>query len=161
MVNQPKKQKPKTAERLVCQNKKASHLYFIEDTSEAGLALKGTEVKSLRSGRGSLQEAYVRVRDGEVWIEGFHIPPYDQGNIHNADPVRVRKLLLHRREIDKLEQLCSRRGYTIVPLKVYFSHGKAKVLIGVARGKKAHDKRDAIRDRDQKRDLDRAMKQNR
>ncbi len=152
-------EKSKSGERLVCQNRKAGHLYFFEDTFEAGIALKGTEVKSLRAGHGSLQEAYVRMRDEEAWIEGFHIPPYEQGNIQNVDPVRIRKLLLHRREIDKLQQLCSRKGYTVVPLKVYFSRGRAKVLVGVARGKKAHDKRHAIRDRDQKRDLDRAMKQ--
>ena len=144
-------------ERTVCQNRKARHLYFIDETIEAGLALRGTEVKSLRAGHGSIQEAYARIKGGEAWLHQFNIPPYEYGNIHNVDPVRPRKLLMHRREIDRLGAAADRQGCTLVPLRVYFSHGRAKALIGVARGKKQADKRETLKQRDQQREMDRAM----
>lgn len=158
MAKKQKDGKTSTGERVVCTNRKARHLYFIDETLEAGMVLQGTEVKSLRAGKGSLQESYARIKNEEVWLHQFHIPPYEQGNIWNADPVRPRKLLLHRREIDRLEKAIERQGATLVPLKIYFSHGKVKVELGVARGKKAHDKREDIKQRDQQRDMDRAMK---
>ena len=147
-----------SGERQVCQNRKARHEFFIEMTVEAGLVLSGTEVKSLRAGQGSIQESYVQVKGGEAWVEGFHIPPYEQGNINNLEPLRRRKLLLHGREIEKLAEAVARKGYTIVPLRVYFKSGRAKMEIGLARGKKAHDKRDTIKERDQQRDMDRALR---
>lgn len=146
------------SEKLVCQNRKARHLYFIEDTVEAGLVLVGTEVKSLRLGHGSIAEAFAQIRAGEAWIHQFHIHPYEQGNRNNVDPVRPRKMLMHRSELEKLGGLATRKGYTLVPLKVYFAHGHAKVLIGLARGKKQHDKREDIKQRDIKRDMDRSMR---
>lgn len=150
---------PKTSgEKLVCQNRKARHNYFIEETLEAGLALTGTEVKSLRQGKGSLGEAYARIKGGEAWLEQFHIPPYEQGNRFNADPVRRRKLLLKRREIEKLAAAIERQGYTLVPLKVYFRGGWAKVALGLARGKKMFDKRETLKQRTQEREMDRATR---
>ncbi len=145
-------------EKLVCQNRKARHEYLIEDTLEAGLELVGTEVKSLRAGQGSIQEAFAQIKGGEAWLMQFHIPHYEQGNIHNTDPVRTRKMLLHRREIDRLSAAAAQKGYTLVPLEVYFRGGRAKVLLGLARGKKAHDKRAAIKERDVKREMDRALR---
>ncbi|HOE96640.1 MAG TPA: SsrA-binding protein SmpB [Candidatus Sumerlaeota bacterium] len=147
--------------KLVCQNRKARHEYHIEETWEAGLELRGTEVKSLRQGKGSLQEAYAQVKGGEAWLLQFHIPPYEQGNRFNVDPVRPRKLLLHRREIGKLAGAVSRQGYTLVPLRVYFRRGRAKVEIAVAKGKKLYDKREAMKERDTRRDLDRALRDRR
>lgn len=141
--------------KLVCQNRKARHLYHIEETMEAGLVLKGTEVKSLRSGQGSLQESYARPIKGEIFLDGFHIPPYDHGNIYNVDAVRSRKLLLHKSEIERLIGAVSRKGYTLVPLSVYFKKGRAKVELGVGKGKKEYDKREDIKQRDQQRDMDR------
>ncbi len=146
------------AEKMICQNRKASHLYEIEETFEAGLELKGTEVKSLRQGQGSIVEAFGQIKEGEAWIQGFNIPPYDHGNQFNVDPVRPRRLLLHKREIEKLFIAATRKGYTLVPLKVYFTRGRAKVLIGLGRGKKAYDKRDDLKERDMKRDMDRALR---
>jgi SsrA-binding protein len=147
-----------SGERMVCQNRKARHEYHIEDTIEAGLELKGTEVKSLRQGKGSIQESFAQIKEGEAWLMQFHIPPYEAGNRWNVDPVRPRKLLLHRSQIEKMFVLTSRQGYTLAPLKVYFSRGRAKVLIGLARGKKMADKREDLKLRDQKRDMDRAMR---
>ena len=158
MAKKSKTNATPTGERVVCTNRKARHEYFMEEVIEAGLVLKGTEVKSLRAGKGSLQEAYARLKKGEVWLCQFHIPAYDQGSIWNEDPVRERKLLLHRREISRLEKASERQGATIVPMKVYFHHGRVKIALGVAQGKKAHDKRDDIKKRDQQRDIDRAMK---
>lgn len=155
-----KKNKPQTepgGERTVCQNRRARHEYAIEETVEAGLVLTGTEVKSLRQGHGSLQEAFAQIKGGEAWVVQFNIPPYEQGNINNVDPVRMRKLLLHRREIERLAQAVERKGYTLVPLKVYFKDGRAKMLLGLGRGKKMHDKREDLKARDQKREMDRAM----
>ena len=146
------------AERVVAQNRRARHDYFILDTFEAGLVLTGTEVKSLRAGKASLGEAYATVENGEAWVVQMHIPPYEQGNRWNPDPVRARKLLLHRREIEKLESAVAQKGQTVVPLKLYFSRGRAKLLIGIAKGKKVYDKRHAISERDSKREMDRARR---
>lgn len=152
------KEKHPDREKLVCQNRKARHEYFIEDTVEAGLELKGTEVKSLRGGGGSVQESYAQIKGGEAWIMQFHIPPYEQANRYNADPVRTRRLLMHRREIDKLGTAIEQKGYTLVPLEVYFKKGRVKVLIGIARGKKSYDKRASIKERDVTREMDRRMR---
>lgn len=147
-----------TSEKLVCQNRKAWHEYFMDETLEAGVELVGTEVKSLRGGGGSIAEAFAQIKGGEAWIQQFHIPPYEFGNINNVDPVRMRRLLLHRKEIDRLAEAVSRKGYTLVPLKVYFTKGRAKVLLGLARGKKAYDKRETLKERDTTRQLQRAMR---
>jgi len=145
-------------DRVVAQNRRASHDYFIVDTVEAGLALTGTEVKSLRQGKASLAEAYATVEGNEAFVRQLHIPPYVQGNRWNPDPVRMRKLLLHRAEIVKLKEAVEQKGQTIVPLKLYFARGYAKLLIGVGKGKKTHDKRHAIAERDAKREIDRAKR---
>jgi len=147
-----------SGDRLVAQNRKASHDYAILDTIEAGLVLAGTEVKSLRTGKASLQEAWATIENGEAWVLQLHIPPYEQGNRWNLDPVRRRKLLLHRSQIDKLRKALEQKGLTLVPLKLYFTKGRAKLLLGIARGKKSHDKREAIAERDAKREMDRARR---
>lgn len=133
-----------TGIKLIANNKKAFHDYFIEDTYEAGISLAGTEVKSLRMGKCSIKESFIRVERGEVYIYGMHISPYEKGNIFNKDPLRVRKLLLHRYEINKIEGKLQEKGLTLVPLKVYFKGSLVKVEIGVARGKKLYDKRQDI-----------------
>ena len=142
--------------KLIAQNKKARHDYHIDETYEAGLALVGTEVKSLRAGRASLVDAYGRIKDGEVWLEGVHIPEYDQGSWTNHEPRRSRKLLLHRAEIAKLIGKTKESGLTLVPLSLYFKDGKAKVEIALARGKKAYDKRQTLAARDAEREIARA-----
>jgi SsrA-binding protein len=142
--------------KLIAQNKKARHDYHIDETYEAGLALLGTEVKSLRAGRASLVDAYGRIKDGEVWLEGAHIPEYDQGSWTNHEPRRSRKLLLHREEIAKLIGKTKESGLTLVPLSLYFKDGKAKVEIALARGKKAYDKRQTLAARDAAREIERA-----
>jgi SsrA-binding protein len=142
--------------KLIAQNKKARHDYHIDETYEAGLALMGTEVKSLRAGRASLVDAYGRIKDGEVWLEGVHIPEYDQGSWTNHEPRRSRKLLLHREEIAKLIGKTKESGLTLVPLSLYFKDGKAKVEIALARGKKAYDKRQTLAARDAAREIERA-----
>ena len=147
-----------SGDRLVAQNRKASHDYAILGTIEAGLVLAGTEVKSLRTGKASLQEAWATIENGEAWVLQLHIPPYEQGNRWNLDPVRKRKLLMHRSEIDKLRKALEQKGHTLVPLKLYFTKGRAKLLLGIARGKKSHDKREAIAERDAKREMDRARR---
>lgn len=144
--------------RLIAKNKRAQHEYFIEDTFEAGLVLKGTEVKSLRSGHCSIKQAFVRIKKDEVFIYGMHINPYEKGNIFNRDPLRVRKLMLHKREIMKLKAGIEEKGKTIVPLEVYFKGSYAKVKIALAKGKKLHDKRSNKKEKDVKRDMQRAMK---
>jgi SsrA-binding protein len=146
--------------KIISENRKARHDFHILETVEAGLSLVGTEVKSLRSGTCTLGEAWVRIDNGEAWVSGMHIPPYDQGNIHNHDPLRDRKLLLHRREIDDLHEHVSRKGNTLVVLSLYFSHGRAKMTVAVARGKQKIDKRHAIADRDAKRQIARDFKMN-
>ena len=150
--------KATTGDRLVAQNRKASHDYAILDTIEAGLVLAGTEVKSLRTGKASLQESWATIENGEAWVLQLHIPPYEQGNRWNLDPVRKRKLLMHRSEIDKLRKALEQKGHTLVPLKLYFTKGRAKLLLGIARGKKSHDKREAIAERDARREMDRARR---
>jgi SsrA-binding protein len=145
-------------DRLIAQNRRASHDYAILDTIEAGLVLAGTEVKSLRVGKASLAEAWASIDNGEVWVRQMHIPPYEMGNRWNLDPVRARKLLLHREEIIKLQKAVSQKGLTLIPLKLYFSKGRAKLLVGIAKGKKTHDKRAAIAERDSKREMDRAKR---
>jgi SsrA-binding protein len=147
-----------SSERVVAQNRRAHHDYFILETLEAGLALTGTEVKSLRQGKASLAEAYATIEHGEAWIRQLHIPPYEQGNRWNPDPVRTRKLLVHRAELAKLRKALEQKGQTLVPLRLYFSRGYAKVLLGVARGKKSHDKRATIAERDARREMDRARR---
>jgi len=152
--------KKKTAHtHTIAQNKKAWHDYFIEDRFEAGLALQGWEVKSLRAGRAQLREAYVSVKNGEVFLLGAHISPLASASTHvRADPVRPRKLLLHREEIGKLIGAVERRGYTLAPLALYWKKGRAKLEIGLAKGKKLHDKRAAIKKREADRERERAMK---
>ena len=146
------------SERVVAHNRRARHDYTILETVEAGLVLTGTEVKSLRAGKASLAEAYATVEGREAVVRQLHIPPYEQGNRWNPDPVRSRKLLLHKAEIEKLAAAVARKGHTIVPLKLYFSHGYAKLLLGVARGKQTHDKRHAIAERDARREVERARR---
>ena len=142
---------------LVAQNRNARHDYHIEDTVEAGLVLTGTEVKSLREGRASLVDGYAAVKDGELWLHNVHIPEYTQGTWTNHEPRRVRKLLLHREQIRKLNAKTQETGLTIIPIALYFKDGYAKIEIGVARGKKSYDKRHALAEREAKRDADRAM----
>ncbi|MCR4749438.1 MAG: SsrA-binding protein SmpB [Lachnospiraceae bacterium] len=144
--------------KLIANNKKAFHDYFIEEQYECGIVLVGTEVKSLRMGKCSIKESWVRIENGELWIMGMNISPYEKGNIFNVDPLRVRKLLVHKSEITKLDNKVSRDGYTLVPLDVYFSKGKAKVNIGLAKGKKLYDKRETIAKKDRAREAERDFK---
>ena len=148
----------KESVKLIANNKKAYHDYFIDEVYEAGIELAGTEVKSLRMGHGSIKEAFVRIDHGEVMLYGMHISPYEKGNIFNRDPRRERKLLLHKQEINKLLGKIKEKGYTIVPLRVYFKGSLVKVEIGLARGKKLYDKRHDIVARDQKREAQRDFK---
>lgn len=145
----------------IAQNRKARHDFFIEDKIEAGIELVGTEVKSLRGGKCNLRDSYARVKNGEAFVHGVHISPYEQGNIFNRDPFRVRKLLLHKSEIRKLAALTQQDGYSLVPLSLYFRDGRVKMEIGVAKGKKLYDKRRSIAERDVKRDMDRAARERR
>ena len=144
--------------KLIANNKKAHHDYFLEEKYEAGVELHGTEVKSLRMGKCSIKEAFIRIEDGEMFIYGMHISPYEKGNIFNKDPLRVRKLLLHRYEINKIEAKLKEKGLTLVPLKVYFKDSLVKVEIGMARGKKLYDKRQDIAKKDQRREAERDFK---
>ncbi|MBQ1173096.1 MAG: SsrA-binding protein SmpB [Lachnospiraceae bacterium] len=144
--------------KLVANNKKAYHDFFIDEKYEAGIELHGTEVKSLRMGKCSIKEAFVRIENGEAFIYGMNISPYEKGNIFNKDPLRIKKLLLHKVEIRKLGGKMSEKGYTIVPLQVYFKDGKAKVEIGLARGKKLYDKREDIAKKDLRRETEREFK---
>nr|WP_314459917.1 SsrA-binding protein SmpB [uncultured Clostridium sp.] len=144
--------------KLIANNKKAYHDYFIDEKYEAGIELFGTEVKSIRMGKCSVKESFVRVDRGEIYVYGMNISPYEKGNIFNKDPLRVRKLLLHKSEIQKLDEKIAQKGYTLVPLSVYFKGSLVKVEIGLARGKKLYDKRDDIAKKDQKRELERDFK---
>ena len=144
--------------KIIAQNRKARYDYFIEDELEAGLVLKGTEVKSLRLGKAHLKDAYARVKDGEVYVYQMHIGPYPFAYYDNHDPLRPRKLLLHKREIKRLYGKVNEKGFTLVPLKIYFKDGKVKITLALVRGKRKYDKREAIRRRDEKRELDRARK---
>lgn len=150
--------KEKDSIRLIANNKKAYFDYFIEETYEAGIALSGTEVKSVRQGKCSIKEAYIKIEKGEVFVINMNITPYEKGNIFNKDPLRPKKLLLHRQQIRKLEGELSRQGYTLMPLKVYISNGLMKMEIGLARGKKLYDKRDDIAKKDQKREAAKEFK---
>jgi SsrA-binding protein len=145
-------------ERLIAQNRKARHNYTVLDTLECGLMLVGSEVKSLRTGRVSLEEAYGRVRDGEVWLVGCDIPEYVEANRFNHQPKRPRKLLLHRREIQRFAGKAYEQGLTLVPLKIYFKDGRAKVLMGICRGRQKHDKREVMKQAEARRDIQRAMR---
>ena len=146
------------AKKLIANNKKAYHDYFIEEKYVAGISLAGTEVKSLRMGRCSIKEAFIRIEHDEVFVYNMHISPYEKGNIFNKDPLRVRKLLLHRQEIRKIQGHITQKGYTIVPLSVYFSGSLVKVEIGLAKGKKLYDKRQDIAKKDQRREAERKFK---
>ena len=147
--------------KIAGQNRKAFHDYFVEDKYEAGIQLAGTEVKSIRAGTLNLKDSYCTVKDGELWVHSLHISPYEKGNIFNKDPIRPRRLLMHKREIRKLHALVQRDGYTLVPLSVYFKDARVKVEVGVCKGKKNYDKRDAAAKRDANREIDRTMKERR
>ena len=145
--------------KIIAQNKKARHDYFIEETYEAGMVLIGTEVKSIRLGRVNLKDSYADVKQGEVYVHNMHISPYEQGNIFNRDPLRDRKLLLNRREINKLIGYIQQRGYSLIPLQIYLSHGLVKMQLAVSKGKKLYDKRRDMAKRDAKRDMERAFRE--
>ena len=145
--------------KIAAQNRKAFHDYFVEDRYEAGIELFGTEVKSIRAGTLNLKDAYCTVKDGELFVHGMHISPYEKGNIFNKDPVRSRRLLMHKREIRKLHALIKQDGYTLVPLSVYFKDARVKVEVGLCKGKKNYDKREATAKRDAAREIDRTMKE--
>ena len=144
--------------KIIANNKKAYHDYFIEETFEAGISLVGTEVKSLREGRANLKESYVIIKNNEAFLFNCHISPYSHGNLQNHEPLRTRKLLLHRKEIDKLWGSISQKGLTLVPLKLYFKGGRAKIEIGLAKGKKQYEKRDSIKEKEANREIERHMK---
>ncbi|MGB2993571.1 MAG: SsrA-binding protein SmpB [Paenisporosarcina sp.] len=144
--------------KVVAQNKKANHDYFIEETMEAGIVLQGTEIKSVRKGKIQLKEAFVRIRNNEAWISNMHISTYEQGNRFNHEPLRSRKLLLHKKQINELIGLSKQDGFSIIPIKMYLKDGFAKVLIGLGKGKKNYDKRDDLKKKEAKRDIERAFK---
>ena len=144
--------------KLMASNRKAFHEYFVEERFECGMALAGTEVKSMRQGRMNLKESYAVVRDGEIFVLGMHISPYEQGNIFNTDPMRPKKLLLHKNEIRRLNQEVGRMGYAMIPLQVYLKDGRFKLELGLCKGKKLHDKRDDMAARDAQRDIQRALR---
>ena len=148
----------KSSVKIIAQNKKAYHDYFVDEKYEAGIELFGTEVKSIRAGKVNLKESYCDIKDGEVFVVGMHISPYEQGNVFNKDPLRSKKLLLHKREILKLFGLVSQKGYTLVPLQIYLKNSRVKVEIGLCRGKKLYDKREDMARNDAKRDMERAFK---
>lgn len=148
----------KTHDKPLAQNRKASHDYTIEETIEAGIELRGTEIKSIRRGSANLKDAYARVFRGEMYVYNMHIAPYEEGNRYNHDPLRTRKLLLKRKQIDKLDDVSKETGYALIPLKLYIKNGFCKVLIGVAKGKKKYDKREDLKQKQMKRDIDRAIK---
>ena len=144
--------------KVIAANKKAFHDYFVEEKYECGIALFGTEVKSVRLGKVNLKESWAQIRKNEVWIEGMHISPYEQGNIFNRDPLRPKKLLLHKKEIRKLDAMVMRQGYTLIPLEVYLKDGRVKVQLGLCKGKQLHDKRDSMAKRDTDREIQRALR---
>lgn len=151
----------KSGTKQIAANRKAYHDYFVEDRFEAGIALKGTEVKSLRAGTVSMKECFCAVKDGELFVYGMHISPYEKGNIFNKDPLRVRKLLMHKREITRLAALAAQKGYSLIPLSLYFKNSKVKVELGLCRGKKIYDKRDSAAEKDSKRLIERSLKERR
>ena len=144
--------------QIVCQNRKAYHDYSIEETVEAGMSLLGTEVKSLREGRANLKDSYVLIKDLEAFLFNTHISPYSHGNIMNHDPLRTRKLLMHKKEIMRLQGKIAQKGYTLIPLKIYFKDGRAKVEVGLAKGKREYEKRESIKEREANREIEKAMK---
>ena len=150
----------KPGNRTIAENRKAFHDYFVEESLEAGIELCGTEVKSLRAGGVNLKDSWVDIENGELLVKGMHITPYDHGNIFNQDPMRVRRLLAHKNEIRRLHQQCKLQGYTLVPLSLYFKHGRVKMELGLCKGKKLYDKRADAAKRDAKRSIDRAVKSN-
>ena len=150
--------KQNAAIKIVCENRKARHDFFIHETFETGLELKGTEVKSLRAGKANLKDSYAFIKNGEVFVEHMHISPYEQGNIFNHDPLRVRRLLMHKAEIVKLFSQTREKGFTLVPLKIYFKHGRAKLELALASGKHNYDKRADLQAKAAKRDVERALK---
>ena len=145
--------------KTIAQNRKAYHDYFVEEKVECGIALFGTEVKSIRQGKVNLKESWAQVRKGEIRVEGMHISPYEQGNIYNRDPLRPRKLLLHKAEIKKLDNQVMRQGFTLIPLEMYLKNGRVKVQLGLCKGKHLHDKRDSIARKDSDREIRRALKE--
>lgn len=147
--------------KTIAQNKKARHDYFVEETYEAGIELCGTEVKSLRAGRVNLKDSWCSIVDGEIFVNGMHISPYEQGNIFNRDPMRVRKLLMHKREILKLYGTVKQTGYSLIPISLYFKDSKVKLQVGLCKGKKLYDKRADMAERSAKRDMERAIKEQR
>ena len=153
--------KPKSGIKYIAENRKARHDYFIHDTYEAGIALTGTEVKSLRRGRVNVKDSFCRLEGGEVWLEAMHISPYEQGNRFNHDPLRTRKLLLHKYEILKLMGKVKEKGYTLIPLNLYFKKGRVKVTVALVTGKKLYDKRQASAEKEAKREMDRRLKERR
>ena len=148
-----------TGQKYIADNRKARHDYFIHETYEAGIALTGTEVKSLRQGKVNLKDSYCTIREGELFVRGMHVSPYEKGNIFNRDPVRIRRLLMHKREIRKLGERVAQDGVALVPLSLYFKDSRVKVELGLCKGKKLYDKRDSDAERNAKRDMDRAMKE--
>ncbi|CAH0344767.1 SsrA-binding protein SmpB [Bacillus sp. CECT 9360] len=151
---------PKGEGKQVAQNKKANHDYFIEETFESGIVLQGTEIKSIRAGKVQMRDSFAKIESGEVYLHNMHISHYEQGNRYNHEPLRTRKLLLHRKQISKLIGETKEEGYTIVPLKVYLKNGFAKVLIGLGKGKKQYDKREDLKQKEAKRDIERAFRDN-
>lgn len=150
--------KKETAEKPICSNKRARINYFIDETYEAGIVLTGTEVKSLRDGRANLKDSHAAIRDGELYLYDLHVSPYSHGNRANPDPLRVRKLLMHKREIQKLYGKSQERGLALIPLRMYFKNGKVKVEVGVGRGKKLYDKREDIKLKEDRRDMERSLR---
>ena len=151
--------KKKTDGKIIAVNRKARHDYFVEDTFECGIALAGTEVKSLRAGTVNLKDSYCSIKDGEIFVVGMHVSPYEQGNIFNRDPLRQRKLLMHKREIMRLLGKVKQDGYSLIPLSVYLKGSRVKVKVGLCKGKKLYDKRQSAAEKDAKRQIDRAMKE--
>lgn len=150
---------PKGEGKVISQNKKANFDYLIEETYETGIVLKGTEIKSIRAGRVNIRDSFAKIERGEVFLHNMHINPYEQGNIHNHDPLRTRKLLMHRREINKLIGLTKEQGYSLIPVKLYLKNGFAKILLGLGKGKKKYDKRQDLKQKAAKREIDRAFRE--
>ena len=149
---------PQKGVKVIAQNRKARHDYFVEETYEAGLELKGTEVKSIRLGQVNLKDSFAQVRGGELFVEGMHISPYEKGNIYNVNPMRPKRLLMHKAEIRKLEQAVMQKGLALIPLSIYLKDGRMKLEVAICRGKKLYDKRDTLAKRDAERDMERSMK---
>ncbi len=145
--------------KIIAQNKKAYHDYFVDEKIECGIALFGTEVKSIRQGKVNLKESWAQIRKGEMWVEGLHISPYEQGNVFNRDPLRPKKLLLHKSEIRKYDAQVMRQGFTLIPLEMYLKNGRVKIQLGLCKGKQLHDKRDSLAKRDSDREIRRVLRE--